>query len=55
MKTEKFFFELLQNNIPHADMDESEERPISNGEFIAALLIACAVLWGAVAAFRLLL
>jgi hypothetical protein len=52
MKTEKFFFELLQNNIPH-DMDESEERPMSNGEFIAAILIVSTVVCVAVAVFRL--
>ncbi|MFZ1977304.1 MAG: hypothetical protein WAV76_05065 [Bacteroidota bacterium] len=53
MKTENFFFELLKNNIPQADSDESEERSMSNGEFIAAILIVSVIVCGAVAVFRL--
>jgi hypothetical protein len=54
MKPETFFFELLQNNIPQADSDESEERSMSNGEFIAAIFVTCGVLCISVAAFHLL-
>jgi hypothetical protein len=53
MKSEKFFFELLQNNIPQADIDESEERSMSNGEFIAAIFFVSAVVCGVVAVFHL--
>jgi hypothetical protein len=53
MKPETFFFELLQNNIPQADSDESEERSMSNGEFLATLLITFTFVCAVAAVFRL--
>ncbi len=54
MRPANFFFRLLKNNIPQADNDESEERVMSNGEFIAAILVTCVVVCISVAVFHFL-
>jgi hypothetical protein len=55
MRPENFFFRLLQNNIPQEGNDESEERVMSNGEFIAAILVTCVVVCISVTAFHFLI